>query len=446
MSQNILKFMTFALFIEQKGISNEGFEAKSSEEKFVLLKEHSASQEAYIKSIEDDVNSKVSKEEIAEFKAQFSATLAKENKALTEAVSKQGLAITKMLDQMKGKGMELSMTAKAQINKFIADSSDEIKQIKNQKHGMIEMTVKVPEDITTGSATNPDGIPELIGVQTAPPTNVNLRGSIVDGIVNMFNTNQAVYTYTESTPKDGDFSFIAEGTIKPQLDFKVETRYAEPCKVAGYEILTEESVQDIPNLQSIATNFLRSKHDLKRQNGILFGSGVSPECKGATLYGRTFVAGGMANCVSDTNFMDVVNACITDIYTTHNYQDEMPYMANLVMINPIDFFCKLVSAKDGNGLPLYPSASLFNRVVIGGVTIVPFEDIPLGKIFVADMSKYNVTNYIGYTVRIGWINDQFITNKFTMVGESRFHAFVKKLDEQAFIYDDIATIELAITV
>ena len=62
------------------------------------------------------------------------------------------------------------------------------------------------------------------------------------------------------------------------------------------------------------------------------------------------------------------------------------------------------------------------------------------------MSKYNVTNYIGYTVRIGWINDQFITNKFTMVGESRFHAFVKKLDEAAFIYDDIATIELAITV
>ena len=73
------------------------------------------------------------------------------------------------------------------------------------------------------------------------------------------------------------------------------------------------------------------------------------------------------------------------------------------------------------------------------------EDIPAGKIFVADMSKYNVSNYVGYTVRIGFINDQFITNKFTIVGESRFHAYVKKLDEQAFIYDDIATIKTAIT-
>jgi len=77
---------------------------------------------------------------------------------------------------------------------------------------------------------------------------------------------------------------------------------------------------------------------------------------------------------------------------------------------------------------------------------MPFYKIPAGKVFVADMSKLNVSNYVPYTVRIGWINDQLITNQFTMVGESRFHSFVKKLDEAAFIYDDIATIETAIAV
>ena len=106
---------------------------------------------------------------------------------------------------------------------------------------------------------------------------------------------------------------------------------------------------------------------------------------------------------------------------------------------------ELVSAKDANGLPLYPSASLFNQVTIGGVTIIPEENIPAGKIFVADMSKYNTTNYLSYTVKIGWINDDFIKNQFVILGESRFHAFVKKLDEQAFIYDDIATIKIGIT-
>jgi hypothetical protein len=177
-----------------------------------------------------------------------------------------------------------------------------------------------------------------------------------------------------------------------------------------------------------------------------FGDGVSTNPKCATVYGRSFAAGDLANSVATPNFMDVVNACITDIYTTHNFVDEIPYMPSLVMISPTDFFVELVSAKDLNGLPLYPSASIFNQVTIGGVTIIPFMDIPAGKIFVADMSKYNVTNYVSFTVKIGWINDQFITNQFTMVGESRFHAFVKKLDEQAFIYDDIATIKTAIAI
>jgi len=61
------------------------------------------------------------------------------------------------------------------------------------------------------------------------------------------------------------------------------------------------------------------------------------------------------------------------------------------------------------------------------------------------MTKYNVVNYVPFSVRIGWINDQFITNKFTMVGESRYFQYVKNLDQAAFVYDDIATVKAAIT-
>jgi hypothetical protein len=438
------KFLTLSLFLASKEISNESFQEMNPDEQVKLLSEHSEGQAEYITELKAKVDGSITKEEIEKMEADLKEVNERETKAMREAISKQGTAITRMLDNM-GVGAP-SNSQKAQIDKFVADNHAEIIKMKNAGHGLLEMTVKVPEDITSASASNPDGIPEIVGVQMAPPSNVNLRGVIIDGLVTTFATSLAAYPYTDTVPKDGDYSFVGEGGLKPQMDFVVETRYAEPCKIAAHMILTDESVQDIPGLQSIANNYLRAKHDLKRQNGILFGTGLGDECTGATVYGRTFVAGGMANCVSDTNFMDVVNACITDIFTTHNYVDEMPYLANVVMVNPVDFYCELVAAKDGNGLPLYPMAGLFNRVTIGGATIIPFEDIPAGKIFVADLSKYNVTNYVGYTVRIGWINDQLITNKFTMVGESRFHAFVKKLDEQAFIYDDIATIKLAITV
>lgn len=346
------------------------------------------------------------------------------------------------------------------VREFIKEKFDDIKNLKQKGHGFIEFEVKAVGSLTagnaiidndggsgtTGSATNPDGIPELVGVQMAPPSRVNLRTNLINSLTNNFNTSLAAYPYTESVPKDGDFAFqLTEGAAKAQIDFKIETRYAQPFTLAAWEHLSEQSVQDIPGLQSIATGFLKDKHDIKKQRAILFGDGALPALVGATQYGRVFAAGAMANTVRFPNFMDVVNACITDVYVTHNYQDEMPYMPSLCLVNPIDFFVHLVAAKDERGLPLYPMASLFNQVQIGGVTILPEEMIPAGKIFVSDMSKYNTSNYLGYRVKIGWINDDFIKNQFVILGESRFHAYVKNLDQQAFIYDDYATILGAIS-
>lgn len=262
--------------------------------------------------------------------------------------------------------------------------------------------------------------------------------------VTTLETSLASYPYTETVPKDGDYAFLAEAATKPQIDFKIETRFANPVKLAAWIKLTEEAVTDIVGLQSIATDFLFKKHNRKKAKGILNGDGISPNPKGATTYGRAFSAGALANTVTAPNIMDVINAAVTDIFTTHNYEDEMNYMPNMAMVNPVDFFVNFVAAKDGFGHPLYPTAGLFNMVVIGGVMIMPDEDITVGKVFVADLTKYNVTNYVPYSVRIGWVNDDFIKNQFVILGESRFHAFVKRLDQQAFIYDDIATIKTAI--
>ena len=361
--------------------------------------------------------------------------LAKANKNLTEA----GLEI----EALKSKG-GIDNSIENQLKQALEENHEAIKNIAKAGSGMIEITLKVPETVTTASGIN-TAPPAITGTQMASISNVNYRNFDVTPLTTNINTSLAAYPYTEAKPKDGDFAFLLEGAIKPQIDFTWETNYAKPVKAAAWVRLTDESVQDIAGLESVARDLLFKKHNIKKAKGILYGDGISPNPKGATTYGRVFSAGALALAVVQPNFMDVVNAAITDIATTHNYEDEMPYMANLVLVNPNDFFIQLVSAKDLNGLPLYPSASLFNTVNIGGVTIMPEETIPAGKIFVCDMSRYNTTNYLPYTVKIGYVNDDFIKNQFVILGESRFHAFVKKLDEQAFIYDNIATIKAAIT-
>jgi len=382
----------------------------------------------------------LAKEEIAQMKAQVEKFDLATIKSMIEASKTQGEAIEKLMKATVAP--ELTKSEKGQIMKFLNDNAEQIKSLHKAKSGTIEFTTKAI--IETANASNPDGIPELVGVQVARPMNVPLQGAIVDSLVGNFSTSLAAFPYTESVPKSGDAGFVLEKGTKPQVDLSIETRYATPVKVAAHECLTEESIDDIPGLQSLATNFLRAKHDLKKQDGILFGNGLAGAPTGAYTLARAFVAGGMAAKVTNPNFMDTVNAVKTDIYTTHNFQDEMHYMANVVLVNPIDFFTELVAAKDLNGLPLYPMASLFNQVTIGGCVIVPFEDMPAGEIFVCDMSKYRVSNYRPYTVRIGWINDDFIKNQFCIVGESRFHAFVKELDKAAFVKGNIEAIKTAI--
>lgn len=361
---------------------------------------------------------------------------------LHASIKTQGEALQNFIEAQE-KGIVKNYTE--QFVEFISENKTKLTELYKSGSGAIEFIPKAVGAIATTSGG--DGV-------IVPPKNMNTNlGSFNlrndDDLVNLAtvtSTDSASYAYTELVPKDGNYAFVAEGTAKPQVDFKWQNRYATPYKTAAYEVLSEESVTDIARLESVAREYLFKKHNLFKANAVFFGPGGADQVKGATLYGRAFVAGAMATAVQAPNFMDVVNAIITDIYTTHNYVDEASYQANVALINPVDFYLQLVSAKDANGLPLYPQAGLFNQVTIGSVTIKPWSKIPVGKIFVADMAKYNVANYIPFSIRIGWINDQFITNQFTMLGESRYYAYVKKLDEQAFVYDNIATVKTAIAV
>ena len=260
-----------------------------------------------------------------------------------------------------------------------------------------------------------------------------------------YRTNSASQPYTEIISHEGKADVVAEGGKKPQIDFDWMTKYATPYKVAAYEVLTEEVVQDITRMMEVARDYLKQKHDLRKVEEVYFGTGLTIYPTGATVVGAanaystlTGLTGSLAN--GTANVMDVINAAILKVWSTPPLVDGVPFIPNLAMMNPVDFTVEFIMAKDGNGRPLYPQASLFNKVTIGGVTIVPWVSIPTGKIFVGDMKKYNIGNYIPYFVKIGWINDQLIHNMFTMVGESRFFAYVKSQDEKAFSYSTIATI------
>ena len=430
---------TFITFLADKGISGEVFEARTEQEQKALRVEFESAREVEIKALKESGVSKEALEQaIKDSNVEYNRTI----KGLEDAMSEQGVEMAKLVKALNG-NVELNETQETKIHKWIEDNHTKIEELRKNGHGNIEIELK---DLTTQSASLPVAAPNLVGIQQTGVTDVNLRGSIVEPLLTSFATNIAAYPYTEMLPAAGDFGFVLEKGLKPEVDFTLETRYAEPKKVAGHIILSEESVTDIKGLQSLATGYLRKKHDLKKEDGILFGDNTGANPEGITTVGTPFVAGDMATSVNNPNIMDVIGALVTDIYTTSNYEDELEYMPSLVLLNPVDFFLQIVSAKDGEGRQLFPTASLFNRVMIGGTMVIPTNKMPAGDIFCGDMSKVWMSNYVPYSVRIGWIDDQFITNQFTMVGESRFHLIIKELSKVAFRYDAIETIETAIAV
>lgn len=362
----------------------------------------------------------------------------------TSAIEKQGLALQDFIDSQKEK---IIKTYSDKLVEFLHKNKDEISRIYKARSGEIVFNPfadKAVGDISTESGTDEETVPVHRGTTLG---SFNLRND--NTLMNLFtvtSTSTPSANYTEMLPKEGDYEFVSEGGKKPQIDFSFENRYPKPKKIAAYEILTEEVVTDYARMESVAREYLKKKHDLFKVNALFFADGTGELPTGATVYGRSFVAGDMALSLPNgsTKFMDLVNAAITDIYTTQNFVDEEHYMANFVGVSPVDFFLEFQAAKDANGLPVYPQASLFNQVNIGGVTIKPWIKIPKGKVFIADITRYNVVNYVPFSIRIGWINDQFIHNKFTMLGESRFFQYVKNLDQAAFIYEDIETIRTAI--
>lgn len=318
--------------------------------------------------------------------------------------------------------------------------ADEIKSYYEGRHGSMDIT-KAVGTITTGNvSTSTNGIALLDMLNADEINDIRLTMPFIEDFSNTGSTGKPVYTYVDYVPGEGDVDFIAEGGEKAQLDLNIEIRTASPVKAAGYEILTEESITDIPRLESAARGYLFRKYLLKRQNGILFGDGIAQNPLGVTKVASAFnPASWKAPKIKAPNLHDAIIAIANQIYTTQSYTDDVEFYPNVCFVNPADF-AGLRLAKDANGQYLFPSFTLFGDKTIDGIRIVSKSKIPAGKILMGDFMKLNIIDYVAYSVRIGWINDQFIKNLFTMLGEGRFYVFVKELEKRAFVYDDIANV------
>ncbi len=366
---------------------------------------------------------------------------------LNKSLEAQGLEIKKLSE-----GVDSKKTFTELFNAAFKAKKEKIEAVYNASAGgetileikaNTDITTKAVGDITTGNVSTSGTFSALHEMINADDIyGVRLRMPWIDQYATVTRTSKATYSYTEYEPKEGDADFVAEGGTKSQVDVKATTRAISPKKCAAYSVLTEEARDDVPRMESETRGVIAKKVALKRQNGILFGDGVGENPLGLTEVAQVFDPASWPTTekVTDPNIKDAIIACANQIYTTHNYVDEESYIPNLVVLNSADYH-SLLTKKDLNNNYLFLNVPLASGgVSIEGISVIHHRDVDQGNILIGDFTKLNIINYIDYLVKMGWINEQLIENKFTLVGETRFFTYVRKLDEIAFIYDTLQNV------
>lgn len=333
-------------------------------------------------------------------------------KTLDDASKEQGNKINQILEK--------ATPGSKTIEQFIEEKADLIKELRTSGK-MVEFTGKELKDAGVNSISG--------AIPTASPYAPGISGSLeifdiirnpnfITSKVDLGRTNQSRLAWANEleTILGGASANVAEGGRKPQIQhqYSVETSVAK--KAAGWIELTDEFEQDLPNFASNVRRQLQI--DVERA----WDDQIQVDVQNAA---RPFTITGLNDQISFANRWDAIMAFFGQV----GFYNFIP---NTVAINWITNVM-LQTAKNENGTYLLPP---FLDLINGKLTYA--NKMQIGNALVGDLKQYHVDVYKDFILKIGWINDELIYNKFAIVGELRYHSYISDARKKALVYDSLS--------
>ena len=204
---------------------------------------------------------------------------------------------------------------------------------------------------------------------------------------------------TQQVPSEGAVAVVAEGAVKPLLQYKFQRTSTSRKKYAGRIEWTEEFEMDFEALLDAIVDMFERDVITAWQDDL-----INIITTNATAYVSSSLDGTL---VSPDNGLAIVAAA--------QQVKALGYTPNFVLMNPVDIDAAVYTQDaDGNfQLKPYIDAS-GNR--IAGITVIPSLKIDEGTALVGDFSIYKEI-HSAFIIRRGQYGDQFIENEYTLVGE-----------------------------
>jgi hypothetical protein len=268
--------------------------------------------------------------------------------------------------------------------------------------------------------TSPPGSPYApgIGGPDLEIFNIQRNPNFILNQVDMGRTDRARLAWANETSEQGLPAEVAEGAAKPQIQNIFQVEVSQAKKIAAYYEITEEFNDDLPNF---ATNIRRLL-----QERVLRGWDDAIQAA-VIAVASAYSAPALNGSIPFANFWDAIYAMLAQIRVAN-------YIPNTVDIHPYTNV-KMQGDKTRDGIYLLPSfKDEIQSMLLQG------NKISVDNALVGDLKQYKVDVYKEFVIKMGWINDNFITNKFCVLGEIRYHRYISDARKTAIVNGNLSNI------
>lgn len=341
-------------------------------------------------------------------------------KELTDAVEKQGQEMQKVLQQKSGQET---------VEDILEKNKDAIMKVaENPKEGLKLHLPPVRKTLVQTSAVASSTLAmRLPDVGQLPYLGAVMRNSFRN--VSVGAGTGGVIRYVDQNAITRAAAPTAEAAQKPESVIDWIERTLTLRKIADSIPVTKEAWTDFGFVQSEIDRLLNTNLALKVDEQIWDGDNTGANLNGLYTLTTAFNAGAYAGTtVAEATLYDLLAILRVEIMNSK----QSKYTPDAVFLNPADILkYKLAKGSDGHYvLPPFISA---DGTRIDMMRVIESSQVTANTMVLGDTRYGTVYTLEGVTIEMGYVNDQFIKNTFTILAEERLGFLVRNVDVDAFL-------------
>lgn len=345
---------------------------------------------------------------------------------MQSALKAQGATITAMKEKAN---QPQAMGLKAA---FDAEFDNLQKAVKERKAGFVIKAVSEHTDgkiITTGGVTSTTGATLYENEQMANGLFAKRKGhQYIHDIANVTHVSQVPenYSFYEEGSEEGAIAVVAENGLKPMVNLKLIKNHVEPKKAAGYITVTEEMMKyrDIAwaHIQRLFSDKVWRDYEKLLSTELMTN---------AVNYATT----SLDDTIAEPTDFDAIIAATLQL-------ESLNYQPDVLVINPADKW-KLAMTETKNGTLILPYIQNGGQFGLLGLKVITTTEVQAGTFVLGESSTWFIQEEAPQ-LRTGLVNDDFIHNRMTILGEIFFLSFVPSNNAGSFVKATFASVKEAL--